>query len=216
MRVAIVGGHGKVARELIPLLAERGDEVVPLVRTQEHADELRGPGVEPRLLDIEAQDADAFAAAFAGVGAVVFAAGAGPDGRVDRKKTVDLDGSLKSVDGAQRAGVQRFVQVSAIGVDDPLPDDAGEVWTAYVEAKRDADAALRASDLAWTIVRPGGLTDGPATGRVLLGTSVPRGEVSRSDVAAVIAAVLSEPASVGKQWELVAGDQPVQEAVAAG
>ncbi|QCB92309.1 NAD(P)H-binding protein [Cellulomonas shaoxiangyii] len=216
MRVAIVGGHGKVARALIPLLAERGDEVVPLVRKQEHADELRGPGVEPRLLDIEGQDADAFAAAFAGAGAVVFAAGAGADGRADRKRTVDLGGALKSIDGAQRAGVQRFVQVSAIGVDEPVPDDTGEVWRAYVEAKRDADAALRASDLAWTIIRPGGLTDGPATGRVLLGTSVPRGEVSRSDVAAVIAAVLAEPASVGKQWELVAGDQPITEAVAAG
>ncbi len=216
MRVAVVGGHGKVARELVTVLVARGDEVIPLVRKQEHVDELAGPGVEPRLLDIEAQDADAFAAAFAGAGAVVFAAGAGADGRADRKRTVDLDGSLKSIDGAQRAGVQRFVQVSAIGVDEPLPDDTGGVWRAYVEAKRDADAALRESDLAWTIIRPGGLTDGPATGRVLLGTSVPRGEVSRADVAAVIAEVLSQPASVGKQWELVAGDQTIQEAVSAG
>ncbi|WP_230684961.1 NAD(P)H-binding protein [Cellulomonas sp. JZ18] len=189
---------------------------MPLVRKQEHADELRGPGVEPRLLDIEAQDADAFAEAFAGVGAVVFAAGAGPDGRADRKRTVDLEGSLKSIEGARRAGVQRFVQVSAIGVDEPLPDDAGEVWKAYVEAKRDADAALRASDLAWTIIRPGGLTDDDPVGTVLLSESAPRAQVPRADVAAVIAACLAEPASVGRQWELVTGDVPVREAVAAG
>lgn len=216
MRVAVVGGHGKVARALVPLLVQRGDEVVPLVRKQEHADELRGPGVEPRLLDIEAQDADAFAEAFAGVDAVVFAAGAGPDGRADRKRTVDLEGSLKSIEGARRAGVQRFVQVSAIGVDEPLPDDTGEVWKAYVEAKRDADAALRASDLAWTILRPGGLTDDDPVGTVLLSESAPRAQVPRADVAAVIAACLAEPASVGRQWELVTGDQRIEEAVAAG
>ncbi|WP_136517756.1 SDR family oxidoreductase [Cellulomonas telluris] len=216
MRVAVVGGHGKVARALIPLLVERGDEVVPLVRKQEHADELRSPGVEPRLLDIEAQDADAFAEAFAGTQAVVFAAGAGPDGRADRKRTVDLEGSLKSIEGARRAGVQRFVQVSAIGVDEPLPDDTGEVWKAYVEAKRDADAALRASDLAWTIIRPGGLTDDDPVGTVLLSESAPRAQVPRADVAAVVAACLAEPASVGRQWELVTGDVPVREAVAAG
>ena len=94
----------------------------------------------------------------------MFAAGGGPDGNIERKRTVDLEGSLKSIEGARPAGIKRFVQVSAIGVDDPLPDDTGDVWRAYVEAKRDADAALRASDLDWTIIRPGRLTDDPATG----------------------------------------------------
>ena len=87
---------------------------------------------------------------------MVFAAGGGADGDIERKRTVDLEGSLKSIEGARLAGIDRFVQISAIGVDDPLPDDTGDVWRAYVEAKRDADAALRASDLAWTIIRPGG------------------------------------------------------------
>ena len=142
-----------------------------------------------RLLDIEQQDADAFAAAFEGCDAVVFAAGGGPDGNLERKRTVDLEGSLKSIEGARKAGIQRFVQVSAIGVDDPLPADTGDVWRAYVEAKRDADAALRDSDLAWTIMRPGRLTDEPATGLVALGSSVERGDIPRADVAAVVAAV---------------------------
>ena len=64
------------------------------------------------------------------------------------------------------------------------------MWRAYVEAKRDADAALRASDLDWTILRPGRLTDDPATGLVSLGADVARGDVTRADVAAVVAAVL--------------------------
>ncbi len=214
MRVVVVGGHGKIARLLAPLLVGRGDVVVPLVRRQEHADELAELGAQPALLDLEASDADAFAQVMAGADAVVFAAGAGADGRVERKRTVDLEGSLKSQEGARRAGVRRFVQVSAMGVDEPVGDDAGEVWAAYVAAKRDADAALRGTDLAWTILRPGALTDDPGTGRVTLADRAERGEVPRADVAEVIAAVLADDATAGHQWELVGGDTPVADALA--
>ena len=90
-----------------------------------------------RLLDIENSTADDFAAAFDGCEAVVFSAGGGPDGNIERKRTVDLEGSLKSIAGAGTAGIRRFVQVSAIQVDVPVADDAAPVWRAYVDAKRD-------------------------------------------------------------------------------
>lgn len=212
-RVAIVGGHGQVARQLIHVLRRADHDVVALVRREEYRQALESRGAEVRLLDIEHDDADAFASAFDGCTAVVFAAGGGPDGNVERKRTVDLEGSLKSIEGARKAGIDRFVQVSAIGVDDPLPEGTGDVWRAYVEAKRDADAALRESGLAWTIVRPGRLTDDPATGRVSLGPHVARGDVTRADVAAVLAAVLDAPATIGQQWNLVNGDVPVERAV---
>jgi uncharacterized protein YbjT (DUF2867 family) len=214
-RIAIVGGHGQVARHLIHDLRRSDHDPVALVRKEEYRPELEERGAEVRLLDIERQGVEDFAAAFDGCAAVVFAAGGGPDGNIERKRTVDLEGSLKSVEGARRAGIRRFVQISAIGVDDPLPDDTGEVWRAYVEAKRDADAALRASDLDWTIIRPGRLTDDPATGLVDLGSEVARGDVTRADVAAVVAAVLDAPSTVGRQWDLVGGDKPVGEAIAA-
>lgn len=214
MRVVVVGGHGKIARLLAPLLVARGDVVVPLVRKPEHADELAALGAQPALLDIESSDADDFAAVLTGADAVVFAAGAGADGRADRKRTVDLEGSLKSQDGARLAGVRRFVQISAIGVDEPITDDMQAVWAAYVVAKRDADEALRDSGLDWTILRPGGLTDEPGTGRVRLAEHVERGTVPRADVAEVVAAALVTDTSIGRQWELVSGDTPVAEAVA--
>ncbi|MCC2336126.1 NAD(P)H-binding protein [Cellulomonas wangsupingiae] len=214
MRVVVVGGHGKIARLLAPLLVARGDVVVPLVRKPEHADELAALGTQPALLDIEASDADDFAAVLTGADAVVFAAGAGADGRADRKRAVDLEGSLKSQDGARLAGVRRFVQISAIGVDEPITDDMRAVWAAYVVAKRDADEALRDSGLDWTILRPGGLTDEPGTGRVRLAEHVERGTVPRADVAEVVAAALVTDTSIGRQWELVSGDTPVAEAVA--
>src|SRR4051794_34110812 len=139
-RIAIVGGHGQVAMHLQPELDRAGHRPVALVRKEEYRAQLEALGAEVRLLDIERQDADAFAAAFEGCDAVVFAAGGGPDGDIDRKRSVDLEGSTKSAEGARLAGISRFVQISAIGVDDPLPGDTDPVWRAYVEAKRDADA----------------------------------------------------------------------------
>ncbi|GAB2862801.1 SDR family oxidoreductase [Nocardioides pacificus] len=213
--IAIVGGHGQVALHLHPLLVAAGHTPVALVRKEEYRSELEALGAQVRLLDIERDSADAFAEAFAGCEAVVFAAGGGADGNIERKRTVDLEGSLKSIQGARAAGIKRFVQVSAIGVDEPLPDDTAEVWKAYVEAKRDADVALRASELDWTIIRPGALVDDPATGQVELGERVERGSVPRADVAAVVAAAVDADAAIGAQWELVSGDKSVADAIAA-
>jgi uncharacterized protein YbjT (DUF2867 family) len=212
-RIAVVGGHGNVARHLHPLLAAAGHTPVALVRREWYRAELEGKGAEVRLLDVEGEDAAGFARAFEGCHAVVFAAGGGPDGNIERKRTVDLEGSLKSIEGARRAGISRFVQVSAIGVDTPLPPDTDPVWRAYVEAKRDADAALRSSGLDWTIIRPGRLTDGPPTGLVALGPDVERGQVPRADVAAVLAAVIDTGGGIGAQWDLVSGETPIDEAV---
>lgn len=214
-RIAIVGGHGNIARLLTSQLVDAGHTPVSLVRNPDHVAELEGLGAETVLLDIEASDEDAFAAAFTGADAVVFAAGGGADGNIERKRTVDLGGSVKSIAGAQKAGVRRFVQISAIGVDEPLPDDAEDTWIAYVDAKRDADVALRSSGLDWTIVRPGGLTDDAPTGRVTLGEKVDRGQIPRGDVAALIVAALEDDSTIGQQWEAVTGDTPIAEAVKA-
>lgn len=214
-RIAVVGGHGQVAQHLLERLREASHVAVALVRREEYRAELEALGAEVRLLDIEQDDTAGFAAAFAGCDAVVFAAGGGSDGNLERKRTVDLEGSLKSIEGARLAGITRFVQISAIGVDDELPADTAEAWRAYVEAKRDADVALRASGLDWTILRPGRLTDDTAEGLVALGTDVERGEVSRADVAAVVAAVLTTDEAIGAQWDLVSGDLSIAAAIAA-
>ncbi|WP_310526282.1 SDR family oxidoreductase [Nocardioides sp.] len=212
--LAIVGGNGQIARLLHPLLVARGHTPVALVRSESHRNRLEAVGAAVRLLDIEKATAGDFAAAFEDADAVVFLAGGGPDGNIERKRTVDLEGSLKSIQGAQQAGIGRFVQVSAINVDVPVPDDASPVWRAYVEAKRDADAALRDSGLEWTIIRPGMLTDDDGTGLVELGQDVARAEIPRADVAAVLAELLDSGAGIGAQWNLVSGETPVADAVA--
>ncbi|WP_332644316.1 SDR family oxidoreductase [Aeromicrobium sp.] len=214
-RIAIVGGHGKIARLLIPQLVHAGHQPVALVRNPDYTSELEGLGAEVGILDIEQDTIDQFAAAFEGADAVVFAAGGGPDGNIERKKTVDLGGSLKSIAAATNAGVRRFVQISAIGVDNPVGDDAEDTWVAYVDAKRDADVALRDSTLDWTIVRPGGLTDDEPTGHIKLAEAVERGQIPRADVAALIVTAIDSPSTIGRQWEVVSGSTPIAAAVLA-
>jgi uncharacterized protein YbjT (DUF2867 family) len=213
--IAIVGGYGKISRRLVPLLRERGDAVVPLVRRAEQAAVLLDLGARPRFLDIERADVDAFAAAFDGVDAVVFAAGGGADGNVLRKRSVDLEGAIKSLAGCAAAGVRRYVQISAIGVDAKVGLDESAAWASYVVAKRDSDEAVRESGLDWTILRPATLLDTPGTDRVTLGSDLEPQGVTRDDVAATIAAVLDEPRAIGRQWDLVGGDASVAAALEA-
>ena len=104
--VAIVGGNGQIARMLHPLLVARGHTPVALVRSESHRNRLEAMGAAVRLLDIEHSTAGEFTTAFEGADAVVFLAGGGPDGNIERKRTVDLEGALKSIEGAQQAGIR--------------------------------------------------------------------------------------------------------------
>jgi uncharacterized protein YbjT (DUF2867 family) len=214
-RVAIVGAHGKVAQQLMRVLYDQADDFVGLVRNDEHAEDVYRLGGEGAVVDIESADVDAIAAAIADCDAVVFTAGAGAGSGVERKRTVDYAGSVKSAEAAAKAGIRRFVQVSAWGVDAPVAADAAPDWRAYVEAKRDADTSLRQSGLDWTILRPGALTFDEGTGRVTLGAQVERGSIPREDVARLIALCLGDEATIGRVWEVVSGDTPLAQAVRA-
>ena len=214
MRIVIAGGHGKVALLTEELLAAAGHDVVGLVRSADHADDLAAAGARAEVLDLEHSDVDTVAAALSGADAVVFAAGSGPGSGVARKLTMDRDGAVLLADAAERAGVRRYVIVSSLDADsfDPGSDD---VFQIYQRAKSEADADLRRRDLDWTVVRPGGLLDDPPTGRVRVGSSTGRGSIPRADVAAVLAELLVHGLGLRTQFELVSGDTPVPEALRA-
>ena len=213
MVVAIAGGHGKIALRLTRLLAERGDRVLGLIRKPEQADDVATAGGEGVVVDLETATAAELAERIEGANAIVFAAGAGPGSGAERKLTMDRDGALLAVDAAKLVGAGRYVIVSSMGAD--AGHQGEEVFDVYLRAKGEADAGVAASGLDHTIVRPGALTDSPGTGRVRIAEKVDRGEVSRDDVAAVLAATLAEPATIGKAFELVAGDEQIEAALAA-
>lgn len=212
MDVAVAGGHGQIARRLTRRLAARGDSVRGIIRSPEHADDLRDDGAQPILLDLEHAGAEHVAEAIEGCDAVVFAAGAGPGSGAARKETVDYAAAVATLEAAQASGVRRYVMISAMGA--AAPPDGDEVFSVYLRAKARADQALADSDLDWTIVRPGHLTNGPGTGRVWAAEHVERGEIARDDVAEVVLAVLDDPRTTGVTFEVVSGDTPITAAVA--
>jgi uncharacterized protein YbjT (DUF2867 family) len=214
MDVAIAGGHGQIALRLARLLSARGDTVRALIRNPDHVADVSAAGAQAVVCDLEAPDADV-AAAIDGADAVVFAAGAGPGSGAERKRTMDFEGAVRLLDAARQVGTRRYVMVSSIGADDP--EAAGEpVFRAYLEAKKAADDAVRASGLAYTIVRPGRLTDDPGHGLIAaVVQTATSGEIPRDDVAATLAAVLAEPRTAGLTFDLLSGDVPIAEAVTA-
>jgi len=210
--IVIAGGHGRIALRLARLLSARGDTARALIRNPGHAAGVHATGAEPVLADLEALDD--VAEYVEGADAVVFAAGAGPGSGPERKRTVDLGAAVKLLDGARRTGVRRYLMISAMGAADPAA--GAEAMRPYLEAKSQADAALAASELDWTIVRPGGLTDEPGRGLVAVAPSLARrGTIARDDVAAVLAACLDEPRTVRAAFDLLQGETPIVQALAA-
>ena len=210
--IVIAGGHGQIALRLAALLSARGDHVCGLIRNPDHEGDVRATGARPIVADMEALDD--IADLVEGVNAVVFAAGAGPGSGPERKRTVDLGAAVKLLDGARRTGVRRYLMISAMGAADPAA--GSEAMRPYLEAKAQADAALAASDLEWTIVRPGGLTDESGTGRIEVAPALGRrGTVTRDDVAAVLVGCLDEPRTVRATFDLLQGETPIAQALAA-
>ncbi|WP_193596623.1 SDR family oxidoreductase [Microbacterium sp. YJN-G] len=211
-RILIVGGHGKVALLLAPILTARGDEVTAVIRDAAQADDVRAMGALPEVFDIEREGREEFAELIAGHDAVVWSAGAG-GGNPARTRAVDFEAAVRSMDAAEDAGVRRYVMVSYFGSSPQHGIPSSDPFHAYAEAKAEADEHLRATSLDWTVLGPSRLTLGEETGRIDA-TAETSGEVSRADVAAVIAETLRTPATVGRTIRFNSGDRPIAEALA--
>ena len=214
MRIVIAGGHGKIALLLSRLLADSGHQPIGIIRDPNQAADLAELGAGFIELDLENSPVTDVAASLIGADAAVFAAGAGPGSGDARKLSLDRDGAILFADAAVAAGVRRFVVVSSIGAatGDAVP--AGDM-AVYLRAKGEADVAVQNRDLDWTIVRPVSLTDDAPTGLVTVGATVEHGSIPRADVAAVLAALVTDGLAVRQQFELTGGGLPVAEALRA-
>lgn len=212
-RIAIIGGHGKVALRLSALLTEEGHSVTSIIRNPDHAPDVAATGATPSVLDVESSTTAAIAECLAGHDAVVWSAGAG-GGNPERTYAVDRDAAIRSMDAAAEAGVERYVMVSYLGAGPDHGVPAENSFFAYAEAKAEADEYLRGTGLAWTILGPGTLTDKPGTGRIDVNPSGSGGrETSRSNTASVAAAVLDLPETAGRTIEFRDGTLPIAAAL---
>ena len=205
--VVVAGGHGQIALLLYPELLARGHTAAGLIRNPDHAADLQVALATPVVCDMEAEDV--LTDYLDNADAVVFAAGAGPGSGDERKQTVDLGAALKLMRACEDAGVRRYLMISAMGAADPA--SGSEPMLPYLKAKAGADQALRESGLDYTIVRPGKLTGDAPTGRVQIAERLDYGDVTRADVAAVLAACLEEPSTFGLTFDLVGGEASVDD-----
>lgn len=211
-RIIVFGGHGKVALLLEQLLAARGDTVTAVIRNQDHEADVVATGATPVVADIETYDLDQLRNLISGNDVVVWSAGAG-GGDPRRTYAVDRDAAIRSMDAAAGVGVARYVMVSWLGSRADHGVSPNSSFFPYADAKWAADEHLMASGLAWTIVAPGTLTLDPPTGRIELEPSG-SGTVPRADVAAVIAAVIDNDATVGRTIRFGSGDDVIGHALA--
>lgn len=208
MNVALIGAHGKVGRLLVPILASHRVSVSGIVRSESQLPLVEELGGTPLLLDVEHASTEEITEALRGHDAVVWSAGAG-GGSPERTYAVDRDAAIRSMDAAVSAGVSRYVMVSWIG---SVPDHGiakDNSFFPYADAKLAADDHLRGTDLDWTILGPGTLTNDEATGRVDLDADT--GNTSRGNVALVVAQALRAPSTVGQFIRFVDGETPVLE-----
>lgn len=211
MDIALIGGHGKIALLAAPLLVEAGHTVHSVIRNPDHAQEVEATGAQAVLADIETLDAGGWDDLLQGKDAVVWAAGAG-GGNPERTRAVDQDAAIASMEAAQRTGAERYVMISYFGasLEHGVPQD--DPFHTYAEAKAQADAHLRGTELAWTILGPSGLTLEEPTGRIDAAASE-GGTVSRGNVARVIAATLERPGTAGTFLTFNDGEQEIDAAL---
>jgi uncharacterized protein YbjT (DUF2867 family) len=213
-RIAIIGGHGKVALQLSALLTEEGHSVTSFIRNPDHAADVAATGASPSVLDVENSTTAEIAAALRNHDAVVWSAGAG-GGNPQRTYAVDRDAAIRSMDAAAQAGVERYIMVSYFGAGPDHGVPADHSFHAYAEAKAAADEYLRGTKLSWTILGPGSLTDGPGNGLIDVNPADTSAgtHTSRANAAIVAAAVLDLPGCAGRTIEFRDGTLPVSAAL---
>ncbi|WP_158737867.1 SDR family oxidoreductase [Alteribacillus sp. YIM 98480] len=213
MKVLVVGANGQIGKHLVSFIQDSDSlEAKAMIRNQEQVSFFEKLGAETAVADLE-EDIETIAKAAEGVDAVVFTAGSGPHTGKDKTILIDLDGAVKTIEAAKAAGVKRFIMISSFDTRREAIQAASSSFAPYVAAKHYADEWLKQTDLDYTIIHPGRLTNDKGTGQVEAAFEVERGEVPREDVAGVIVASLENETTIGKEFQVVSGTKPIKDAI---
>ena len=197
--ILVFGGTRATGLDIVKLLRERGEAVTVAVRSTSNITELQALGVQTVTADVLNADEVTAALASGAYLAVISTIGTS---RGDQAKRPDLVGNRNIIDAAKAAGVRRFVFITVIGAGDsydsaPLP--ARQALKEIIELKTQAEDHLKASGLDYTIIRPGGLGTGKATGKAFLAEDREAfSYISRKDLAALTVTALGDANTIGK------------------
>lgn len=212
MRIIVIGGSGRTGTLVVEKLIAAGHAVVATIRNSKHMAAMVKRGAEAFVLDLDKSPLADFVTAMQGADAVVFAAGSA----VGESSAIDRIGTRRTVHAAENAGVKRYLAISSIGASTGMSTRGfNEEMKDYYRQKRAAAKFIHTSGLAWTILEPGELTDEAGTGKVTLTeAAIEEGKVSRDDVAATVLALIKEPRTAGRTFQLVGGDTEIRKALA--
>lgn len=210
MTTLVIGANGQIGRQFCALAREAGLPLKAMIRDAAQAPWFEQRGIATVVADLEGD----FAHAFEGCDEVLFTAGSGPHTGPDKTLLIDLYAAMRAVDLAAERGLARFLMVSALRADDPQA--APERLRPYMAAKLAADAYLKASTVPWVILKPGRLTDEPATERVATSLEETGGEntVSRANVAHALLHLVQARERVHREFRLLDGERTIGEALA--
>ncbi|MGN8224499.1 SDR family oxidoreductase [Gracilimonas sp. BCB1] len=211
MKVLVIGANGQIGSRLVHQLNDAGHNPVAMVRKEEQVEQFKEHGIDTVLADLE----EDFSHAYENIDAVVFSAGSGGHTPKSQTKVIDRDGAIKAIDEAEESGVKRFIMVSALKANRD-PETWSETMEHYYDAKAKADEYLRNSDLNYTVLMPGRLTNETGTGKVELKErieDIDTKTITRDDVASVIVELLDEEQSSGKSLELLQGERSIKQAI---
>jgi uncharacterized protein YbjT (DUF2867 family) len=202
--ILIAGANGTTGRIIINLLKDSETyRPIAMVRKQAQKEVFEKSQVASVVADLEKD----LSHAVKDVDKVIFAAGS--KGKMVFE--VDQEGAKQLMNAAKDAGVRKFVMLSSMGADNP---SVSKELEGYLKAKQNADEYLKATDLRYTIVRPGSLTDLEGTGKIQLKEKLENfGKISRADVAQTLVKVLEDGVRQNQVFEIITGDTLIQNAV---
>lgn len=211
MKVTVFGATGQLGKVTVPQLVAAGHDVTAVVRKEEQLAVVAEQGATGVLGDLEEASVGA---AFIGAEAVVWVAGANIMTGAEHSDRLDREGAARAIEDAAAAGVNRWIQVSSLYAN--RWEQGPEVLHRFLQNKHHADETLKASGMAWTILRPGHLKNDEPTGKVATGDELASAAVTRSDVGAFIVELLATGGGLYKEFDLGNDEnQSIKDAVAA-